>query len=844
MNTAVGISMKLCGTGMRTALAVLALFLGLLPVAGAPAADSTKMSINLNGVTLNSLVTYLSKLESKPVILDAAFQSIKNEAVSVVSTQNASVTGDELWQIVKSILQSRGYAIINDPAYLQIVPLTSARSMAEPATNKTTGSSSQFITKIVTLRYATADATVKALDNHRSAEGKLIATGNANQIIITDYAPTVKRLEDIISEIDVAPARPETEYIKLQSIQAANIAPIIDDYIRSLTGITPGVKQGAAGADTADRNTTVRYTLDTRSNSVMVMGMRAEVDKVAELVRRVDSAEQAEGNIHVYPLRYSSPEAVAESIEPMLTGIMEKSVGKDGSKKSSNLRIVADKERNALVISATPEEFRQLRLILDSLDQPKKQVHIEVAIVEMTDEKLHALGAQWGYLDNPGSGNLGPFGYLNSGVASASVVNGQYNVTPSMTTGTLSLGAMWQDIFNIPLLIQLSQKDSDIDILAKPTLTADNHSSAEIKITDKSPYATSTTADSGNTSLSRGGVDEAGNILRLIPHVSDDNMIRMEVHQITSEFGDEVKATNEKGAVVPIGKNTFERESKSELTILSGRTAVIGGLTREKITQSEDGVPGLSKVPYIGSAFRNKKLTKKKINLCIFICAKVITNQDEFNDRSKKKFEMMRDSLGNNKAKIYNNKDTHTDKDQDDTIGYNVFPNDPLDARKSFGLGASDKKANPFKNQGRNSAVSSDGPTSEVRPAQSRRKTVAPELPEMPAAPIAAGTPPAQAAQGVDPEYRAPIVSRQSAVVPEKSLSVQDGEIRIVEPVTADRLPGGETTARKSVSASSSTTAGMAESDLKSLNELKPGQTYSASEVANLSFGDSKPLGQ
>jgi general secretion pathway protein D len=65
---------------------------------------------------------------------------------------------------------------------------------------------------------------------------------------------------------------------------------------------------------------------------------------------------------------------------------------------------------------------------------------------------------------------------------------------------------------------------------------------------------------------------------------------------------------------------------ESVLQILSGNTAVLGGLMQDEIYKNTDSVPGLNNIPLIGNAFQGKRNGAKKTELVIFLRPTVIKN--------------------------------------------------------------------------------------------------------------------------------------------------------------------------------------------------------------------------
>jgi len=68
--------------------------------------------------------------------------------------------------------------------------------------------------------------------------------------------------------------------------------------------------------------------------------------------------------------------------------------------KKSDISIIADLDTNALVITATPEEYAVLTAVIQKLDIPREQVLVEVLIAEVSFTRTMELGVEWRVADD------------------------------------------------------------------------------------------------------------------------------------------------------------------------------------------------------------------------------------------------------------------------------------------------------------------------------------------------------------------------------------------------------------------------------------------------------------
>ena len=74
------------------------------------------------------------------------------------------------------------------------------------------------------------------------------------------------------------------------------------------------------------------------------------------------------------------------------------------------------------------------------------------------------------------------------------------------------------------------------------------------------------------------------------------------------------------GAPLP----TSQQQAQTNVSVLSGETAVIGGLVRQNNTEDERKVPVLGDIPLLGMLFKFNAVTKSKKEVIIFITPTIV----------------------------------------------------------------------------------------------------------------------------------------------------------------------------------------------------------------------------
>jgi len=282
------------------------------------------------------------------------------------------------------------------------------------------------------------------------------------------------------------------------------------------------------------------------------------------------------------------------------------STGGSISASNPDMTLVVDERANALIFSTTGDKYRQMLPLIKRLDVMPKQVILEVMIAEvkLTDEFKSGVDFE---LTNQGSASkVGGFN-LSSGSSGLSYV--------------LS-GAQGE------LTFSLFQKNSNVNVLSRPSLLVRDGVEATITVGDDIPTVGATTITSENTTTSviyrKTGVE-----LGVKPTINARGVVIMEIDQKISNqtTGDE----SVEGSPI-----IFERSINTEVVAESGQTIVMGGLISENRTINDRRVPFFSDIPLIGGLFDGKDDTGDKTELVVLVTPKVIESPEEWGDIMEK----------------------------------------------------------------------------------------------------------------------------------------------------------------------------------------------------------------
>ena len=294
---------------------------------------------------------------------------------------------------------------------------------------------------------------------------------------------------------------------------------------------------------------------------------------------------------------------------------------------ASDVKIVADKSTNTLVVTARPDDFDTIERTARDLDVERKQVFIEALIMEASSSASFSFGVNWAA--GKGRDDVFLYGSSNLGGDGISFPSSSSGGTLGFPSGG-SLGAIIEDAvtiggtaYSIQAVLSAVQGDSNYRILATPQLLTLDNEEARVDVVDNVPFTKDASTSNVNQDYNSVSIDykDVGIKLKITPHISANDTLRLEVLQEVSR----VTSTAVQGTNI-IAPTTRKREVETTIRMLDGQTAVIAGLLSEDGSNSNAKVPGAGDIPLLGWLFKNKEESNSKTNLLIFITPRVINS--------------------------------------------------------------------------------------------------------------------------------------------------------------------------------------------------------------------------
>jgi type IV pilus assembly protein PilQ len=317
----------------------------------------------------------------------------------------------------------------------------------------------------------------------------------------------------------------------------------------------------------------------------------------AQLKAEQDSKKQEEEGepliTEYMPVNYSNAKS---EVLPHLTNILTPNRGK----------ATVDERNNQIIFTDIAEKVKQARAIVDRIDRVTSQVIIEARVVEANSSFNREIGFDWGTITIEAF-KIG--GALKTGPTTFTANNIPTTYRTDNTIGFNFSTLFGTNISIVDAKLTASELEGKASIISAPKIITLNSKKATIKQGLEVPYLERDS--SGNATVRFKDVDL---LLEVTPNISQDRRIVMSIF-ITKN--DVVDPTAPEPAL-------STNEAKTEILVEDGDTIVIGGILKDTKKLTDQGIPGLRKLPAIGWLFRSERVETSKNELLIFITPRIV----------------------------------------------------------------------------------------------------------------------------------------------------------------------------------------------------------------------------
>ncbi len=586
------------------------------PGTGYALKDAKSVAMDFNNVDIHVVIKFISELTGKNFVVD---NKVKGK-VTIISPTKISV--ENAYRVFESVLEINGFSTVTSGSIIKIVPIPIAKSdnldtRVITKKSKTDMAQDRMVTRIIPLQYANAGELKKIFMPLMKKGNLILSYDDTNMLIITTTLSRIQRFLKIIQSIDLPGIGKK---ISVVPVQYADVKKLV----QSLTSIfTASAKEKKK----INIDKTVKFVADERTNSIIFLANEIEHQRVEKLIKILDQkVPKGEEKIRVYYLEHAS----AEELVKVLLEIPEKGTTRKTSGKqkspilSANIKIMADKSTNSIIVMADKEDYPVLEQVIAKLDIPRAMVYIECLIMEVKVNSGLSVGTEWMAPKPFDNDSKAAYGRFSPGLGS---IAAPYM---SLLPKGLSLGVIGENIEiggikfpTIQAVINAFQNSTDVHILATPQILTMENEEASITVGENIPYQTRSAAEGTTDTYSSYEYKDVGITLKITPQISKDRLVKLKIFQELTK----VNITSEQLAYDK--PSTSKRKIETTIIVEDANTVVIGGLIDETLTRSENKTPCLGDIPILGWAFKTASDGEAKTNLYVFLTPRVIKNPME-----------------------------------------------------------------------------------------------------------------------------------------------------------------------------------------------------------------------
>ncbi|MEZ5556817.1 type II secretion system secretin GspD [Haliea sp.] len=616
----------------------------LLAALGAATASAQDFTVNLKETDIQELIKFVAEATETTIVVDPAVKG----KVKVVSSK--PVSRAELYDLFLSILEVHGYTAVRSGGVVRVIQSKDARSA--PVTvrdDEGQRGNDEYVTQVMRLKNISAAKLIPVLRPLVPQQAHMAAYAPSNAIIISDVASNIDRIAAIIERMDRT-ATQETEVIRLRY-------GVAEDVVRMLDQLNTSEAQQGTEVE-------VMLVADARTNSVLVSADELERARMTRLIRYLDTPLEQSGNVKVIYLEYAKAEEVAEVLTRVMQNIGRVDAGEAGRAQragETSATIEADKNTNALIITAPTDKMAALEAVVARLDIRRAQVLVEAIIVEMEVRDGQDLGLQWLFANDSGffGSSISADDARARRIAGAILPeDGGDDTTGGVTTGDFNVGALagalaqspgvslgWgviDDDLSMTVILNALKENSNANILSTPSLLTLDNQEAYITVGQNVPFVTGSftstgTGDGAQNPFQTIERENVGITLKVTPHINEGDAVVLDISQEVSSLSNTSVVLQASDLI------TNERVLQTKVLAADGRVVVLGGLIKDDVQDATQKVPLLGDIPFFGRLFRNDAVQVTKTNLLIFIRPTIIRDDEQLAGATADKYRYIRD---------------------------------------------------------------------------------------------------------------------------------------------------------------------------------------------------------
>ena len=561
--------------------------------------ERQQVNVNFSNLEINDFIKLISKITNKNILVNHKV----NGSVDFIST--SPIYDDELIGILVSVLESKGFTLIQNGSLYEIVRSTeAAKHNAEVVREGKRLYGSLMVTQSIEVKGENVDVVAAKIRYLISKTAKLMTMKESNIILITDYPKNIETIKKVIKDIDT------------NNAAIVKIIPVKHTDVKKLQTRLLDITKSLFNAKVSSQ--AVKIILDDNINGVIVVGNRDNVKKIEILIEKLDIESSTSNTVHIFELKNSDAKLVLAS----LAEIISKQVFADPAMKPN---VSFNEEINSIIAIGEPMVIKGIKQIIDELDKEKYQVYVQARIIEINKNSSMDLGVKYGF-DGASLTSEGLYSFAANfgGAPVAGIVGAELasSVIGSGATQGFALGAA----------IDFLETNGASESVSNPSILCVNNKESSIyvgkTISVSTGTVTSTTGISGLTSSFKR--EDVGLTLKIKPRVSSTDKVTLDVEAVLENITDD-GSQNATGQPV-----TSKQEVKTQAILRHGESIIIGGLVKTYERDAVSQVPLLGDIPWIGKIlFSSTTTIVEHDNLVVILTPYIIDKSEKLSQLQK-----------------------------------------------------------------------------------------------------------------------------------------------------------------------------------------------------------------
>lgn len=459
--------------------------------------------------------------------------------------------------------------------------------------------------RVQELLFALARDAKLNVDIHPGISGTV--TLNAIDQTLPQLLSRIAKQTDVRWELDGPNliVTPDTPFLRIYKIDYLNMDRISTSNV-SVSG-NIGASTGGSGGSGGGGNTSTSSVVNRSENNFW----KTLVENVKALLRETDKVIPAGSTAQAAPAPTPAPQAAGAGGAAQQQAAVQ--TPPSGPSFIEAAAVISNPEAGILSIRATSRQHEKVQEFLDNvMASAKRQVLIEATIVEVTLNSSFQRGIDWSVLSRSTRGV--------SITQTSTPVGGNGLVTGTVLDPNNVLG-------NLTATIRLLESFGNVRVLSSPKLSVLNNQPALLRVVNDVVYfkVESTTTGATATAGATVSVNTTANtvavgfVMSVTPQVGENDTVILNLRPSLTRILSFVDDPNPLLTIRNRVPQLQRREMESMLKINNGQIAVMGGLIQDELQDTDDTIPGINRIPGLGSIFDQRSRTNSKTELVVFL---------------------------------------------------------------------------------------------------------------------------------------------------------------------------------------------------------------------------------